>query len=159
VGKVHTIRKLLSCSFSSGKYAGRAPDDTVLMRAFIGGVIGLSVPCVPILLSGDISVSQTAEAWATWLIGFAATTMAVRGVLASQKRQSRTIHWSAITALTRLVVGLTYGTFKLPIATLPMLAMSWYLKFEPPPAKQLKCIGWTLVVGTVASATWMIASF
>lgn len=30
---------ILSCSFSSEKYAGRAPDDTVLMRVFIGGAM------------------------------------------------------------------------------------------------------------------------
>lgn len=30
-------RLILSCSFSSLKYAHRAPDDTVLMRVFIGG--------------------------------------------------------------------------------------------------------------------------
>ncbi|MCA9132071.1 MAG: protoporphyrinogen oxidase [Planctomycetales bacterium] len=30
-------RTILSCSFSSLKYPGRAPEDTVLMRVFIGG--------------------------------------------------------------------------------------------------------------------------
>lgn len=30
---------ILSCSFSSEKYAGRAPDGTVLMRVFIGGAM------------------------------------------------------------------------------------------------------------------------
>ncbi len=30
-------RRILSCSFSSLKYAGRAPEGTVLLRAFIGG--------------------------------------------------------------------------------------------------------------------------
>jgi oxygen-dependent protoporphyrinogen oxidase len=28
---------ILSCSFSSMKYPGRAPDDAVLMRVFVGG--------------------------------------------------------------------------------------------------------------------------
>src|SRR5690606_12727383 len=30
---------ILSCSFSSEKYAGRAPDGTLLMRVFIGGAM------------------------------------------------------------------------------------------------------------------------
>jgi len=30
-------RRLLNCSFSSIKYAGRAPDGSVLLRAFVGG--------------------------------------------------------------------------------------------------------------------------
>jgi len=47
----------------------------------------------------------------------------------------------------------------LPIATLPMLVMSWYLTLDPPPAKQLKRVGWTLVVGTIASAAWVTFVF
>ena len=56
------------------------------------GIIGLSVPCVPILLAGDTLIQLAMEAWGTWLIGFGATTLAVRGVIASQKRQSRALH-------------------------------------------------------------------
>jgi oxygen-dependent protoporphyrinogen oxidase len=37
-------RTILSCSFASMKYAGRAPDDSVLLRVFIGGA------CQPRLL-------------------------------------------------------------------------------------------------------------
>ncbi|WP_063825895.1 YwiC-like family protein [Rhodopirellula europaea] len=119
------------------------------------GVFGLSVPCVPIMLADGFGISTTNEAWSTWLIGFTATTMAVRGVIAAQKRHSRLVHWTAMIGLTLLVTGLTLAGFRLPIATLPMLAMSWYLMFDPPPAKQLKRVGWTLVVGTIASAAWM----
>lgn len=32
-------RSVLSCSFSSVKYAGRAPDDSVLLRNFLGGAL------------------------------------------------------------------------------------------------------------------------
>src|SRR5262249_56131321 len=32
-------RALLACSFSSVKFAGRAPQDQVLLRAFIGGAL------------------------------------------------------------------------------------------------------------------------
>lgn len=120
------------------------------------GVVGLSVSCVPIMLASGLGASTTYEVWATWLLGFAATTMAVRGVIAAQKRHSRLVHWTAMLGLTLLVVGLTLAGFRLPIATLPMLAMSWYLMLDPPPAKQLKRVGWTLVVGTIASAVWMI---
>ncbi|QDV62531.1 YwiC-like family protein [Crateriforma conspicua] len=119
------------------------------------GVVGLSVPCVPIMLAGKAPLALTLEAWSTWLIGFAATTMAVRGVIATQKRQARWLHWWSLGGLTLLVVLLTYRAMQLPIVTFPMLVMSWYLMVDPPHAKQLKRVGWTLVVGTVASAIWM----
>ena len=119
------------------------------------GIIGLSVPCVPILLAGDIPVGLTMEAWGTWLIGFGATTLAVRGVIASQKRQSRAIHWGVIAGLSIAVAALTWAGFQIPIVTLPMISMSWYLLYAPPPAKQLKRVGWTLVGGTFATACWM----
>jgi oxygen-dependent protoporphyrinogen oxidase len=32
-------RSLIACSFSSVKFAGRAPDDQVLLRAFAGGAM------------------------------------------------------------------------------------------------------------------------
>ncbi|WP_182866428.1 YwiC-like family protein [Stieleria mannarensis] len=119
------------------------------------GVVGLSVPCVPILLAGAIPTNQAFEIWTTWLIGFAATTMAVRGVIAAQKRNSRTVHWSAIASLSTLATGLVVLTDSLALVTLPMLAISLYLMLWPPPAKHLKRVGWTLVAGTVASAIWM----
>lgn len=119
------------------------------------GVIALSAPCVPILLAGSMSIGVTLESWGTWLIGFASTTMAVRGVIAAQKRQSRALHWSSLAMLTLAAVGLTIIGFSVPIVLLPMIAMSWYLMFDPPHAKQLKRVGWTLVIGTVTSAVWM----
>jgi len=43
------------------------------------------------------------------------------------------------------------------LASLPMLCASWYLLLAPPPAKQLRRIGWTLVAVTVATAICMLA--
>ena len=40
-------RRILACSFASEKFAGRAPDDHVLLRVFIGGALQ------PELLRGD----------------------------------------------------------------------------------------------------------
>ncbi|QDV47059.1 hypothetical protein Enr13x_69680 [Stieleria neptunia] len=128
-------------------------------RSLLGqlwGIVGLSVPCVPILLAGAIPSDLAIEIWTTWLIGFAATTMAVRGVIAAQKRHPRTIHWLAICALSVLVIGRYTSSSSLAIVTLPMLAMSGWLIIWPPPAKHLKRVGWTLVVGTVVTAVWMI---
>lgn len=32
-------RKLIGCTFTSNKFSGRAPDDSVLLRAFVGGAL------------------------------------------------------------------------------------------------------------------------
>ncbi len=120
------------------------------------GVSGLSVPCVPILLAGNIAPPIAWQAWGTWVLGFAATTMAVRGVITAQKRASRALHWWSLSMLTVAVAILFLAGYSLPLVTLPMLAMSWYLMLQPPPAKQLRRVGWTLVAGTVASALWMV---
>ena len=127
-------------------------------RTLVGqlwGIIGLSVPCVPILVAGDSPVGERMLRQVSCFCRFGATTLAVRGVIASQKRQSRALHWSIIAGLSLAVAALTWAGFQLPIVTLPMISMSWYLLYAPPPAKHLKRVGWTLVGGTFATACWM----
>lgn len=123
----------------------------------VWGIVGLSIACVPILLAGGQPVSQTLEIWTTWLIGFASTTMAVRGIIGAQKRQSRAIHWSTITGLSVLMGVLMSLGYALAITALPMILMSWYLMIQPPPARQLKRVGWSLVAGTITTAVWMVS--
>lgn len=120
------------------------------------GVMGLSAPSVPILLAGEASATVALQVWGAWIIGFAATTMAVRSVIAAQKRSSRVLPWLSLAVLSLAVSVLGSVGYWLPFATLPMLAMSLYLMLEPPPAKQLRRVGWTLVAGTTASALWMV---
>jgi hypothetical protein len=120
------------------------------------GVIGLSVPCVPILLSGEVPLAQTLEIWLTWLIGFAATTIAVRAVIAAQKRCSTSLYLVSVLGLSVIVAMLATIQHSWVIAALPMLVISVYLVLQPPPAKQLKRVGWTLVFGTVFTSLWMI---
>lgn len=123
------------------------------------GVVGLSVPCLPMLLAGRVDLSISIEAWATWLVGFSSTTIAVRSVIAAQKRRPRQFHLIALTILTLMVLLASFiGRFELPIVTAPMLMMSWYLLCSPPPAKYLKQVGWTLVLGTVATGVWMVVA-
>ncbi len=116
------------------------------------GVAGLSVPCVPILIAGGLSVPQTLLVWSVWLLGFVSTTLAVRGVIAAQKRQPRALHWSGLGLTTVAIAGAVWAGIWLPLASLPMIAASWLLMLWPPPAKYLKRVGWTLVVGTITTA-------
>ena len=120
------------------------------------GVVGLSAPCVPILLAGETPMDVALATWTIWLIGFTSTTLAVRSVIASQKQQPRSLHWMIVMLATAAIVSAALAGVYWPLISLPMILMSWYLLFRPPPAKQLKRVGWTLVAGTVATATMMV---
>lgn len=157
VGSTNVRMSLLGCGvLAIASFSLAVAGKHKSLGGQLWGVISLSVPCVPILLAGGVGTALTVEAWGTWLIGFSATTMAVRAVIAAQKRQSRILHSAAIVTLSLLVAALTSAAIKLPIAALPMLLMSWYLIIDPPHARQLKRIGWALAGGTTASAGWMI---
>ena len=119
------------------------------------GVAGLSVPCVPILIAGGMSVPHAAVVWLVWLIGFMSITLAVRGVIAAQKRQPRTLHWWGLGLATMAIVGAAMSGIWLPLAALPMVAASGWLMVSPPPAKYLKRIGWTLIGVTIATAAFV----
>lgn len=123
------------------------------------GVVGLSAPSVPISLTGDIDSRAAMVIWLIWLLGFTSTTVAVRGVIAAQKRRPRLVHWLILTGaslwMTILVIGHSYE----PLIVLPMLIPSWYLMLLPPPARYLKRVGWALVVGTVATGSLIAVLF
>ncbi len=80
----------------------------------------------------------------------------VRGVIASQKRQSKFIFWALLSILSVLVALGINGSFDLALATLPMLLMSWLLMLRPPSTKHLKRVGWSLVAATVLTAILVI---
>ncbi len=116
------------------------------------GVVGLSLPCVPILLAAEVPWQPTLLVWLAWLMGFVSTTLAVRGVIAAQKGQPRTTHWLVLS-----IVTASAGMFMLlgkwlPLAALPMVLASWILMLWPPPAKHLRRVGWTLVAVTSLTA-------
>ena len=121
------------------------------------GMIGLSLPCISILLAGGESVGQALSFWGVWILGFAATTLGVRGMMANQKNRSRQLHLLALTILTLAIgIGSARGCMW-PLATLPMIGVSWYLLISPPPLKQLKRVGWVMVIGTLTTAFLIVA--
>jgi hypothetical protein len=123
------------------------------------GVISLSAPCVPILLASGMDVEESFGIWAIRLIGLTATTVAVRGVIATQKRQSRINLWSALAIVSlAAVLGLVMRLDEM-VAVLPMVAPSWYLMLKPPAPKYLKRVGWTLVGATLATGILIALRF
>ena len=124
--------------------------------AQIWGVVGLSVVCVPIYLSAGWSVSSALIVWTAWLFGFCATTTAVRAVIANQKRKPRILHGCMEVAIAAAIIALAVSTSRVYTAIVPMVLASGYLMAVPPPATQLKRVGWSLVAATLVSAIAMI---
>ncbi len=116
------------------------------------GVLGLSSPAVPVLLAGGVPLLSVLQIWGIYLLGFLATTLAVRGVIASQKQRPRQLHWLVLLSVTAVVGGFIAAGETWPMAALPMVLMSWVLMASPPPARQLKQVGWSLVSVTVLTA-------
>ncbi|WP_425395791.1 protoporphyrinogen oxidase [Aeoliella sp.] len=54
-------RPLQACSFSSVKYAGRAPDGTVVLRAFFGGALRPELPSLEEAELIELAKSETAK--------------------------------------------------------------------------------------------------
>ena len=120
------------------------------------GVVGLSAPCVPMLLAGNVNAGQALSIWVTWLLGFTATTFVVHSVIAAQKRTPRGVYAAILVTVSLVVavdIALRVNGFA---AILPMLAVSWFLYFRPPPARHLRRVGWTLVAATIAAALLII---
>lgn len=125
--------------------------------AQLWGLVGLTAPCLPVLLSAGFSVVASLAIWSVWLIGFSSTTVAVRAVIAAQKRRPRTIHLVCLIALTvgTIMATRSFGWWLLISA--PLVSAGWYLFICPPPATKLRRIGWTLVAMTMATAALIVA--
>jgi hypothetical protein len=123
------------------------------------GVLGLSAPSVPILIAGDVSTADACRIWAVFLMGFLATTLAVRSVIAFQKRQPRFLHLAMLSILSIALLILAGTSHRWILAAIPMVGISWYLLLLPPPAKHLKRVGWSLVSGTLLTACLTAAAF
>jgi hypothetical protein len=128
-------------------------------RTFAGqlwGTVGLSAPCVPILLAAGVPIPASLAVWSVWLLGFAASTGAVRSVIAAQKRQPRWLHFVLMSAVSAVVIGLASRWGNWPLVCLPMLLASWWLMLAPPPVRLIRRVGWSLVTVTVATALLMV---
>lgn len=126
------------------------------LQGQLWGVVGLSATCLPILFAGGIPTVRTLDIWLVWLLGFSATTLAVRGVIAAQKRQPRSIHWAIIGLLNGALLALALGSHARVLVVLPMLVMSAYLLAWPPPAKRLMRVGWSTLCVTLVTAVALL---
>ncbi len=118
-------------------------------------IVGLSLPSVAIFLSGGLSFSSGLMFWGVWLLGFPATTVAVRSVIAAQKSQSRRFCDFILIPISLGVLASPFPLMSWAAPAIPMIAASWYLRIYPPPARHLKRVGWALVLSTIATGAWV----
>lgn len=120
------------------------------------GVVGLSATCLPILFAGGMPLVQVVDIWLVWLLGFSATTLAVRGVIAAQKRKPRSIYLAVFGLLTVVLLGLAVSSHPRVLVAMPMWTMSVYVLAWPPPAKYLWRVGWSSLGCTLATAVVLL---
>jgi len=123
------------------------------------GTVALSAPSVPVLLASGCNRATAVAIWLVWIVGFLSTTVAVRGVIAAQKRQARGLLWMILISASLTCALLLWGLTDGALAAAPMIAMSWYLMLEPPPARKLKQVGWSLAGATVFTGVLIVLRF
>jgi hypothetical protein len=151
---------LVACLVSGG--AGLAAAMLGHQRAAatqLWSVLALTMPCTAVLLAGGLGAATSLAVWMTFAIGFLSTTLAVRGVIAAQKRRPRRGHLLGLAGLTFALAVLSIVVSPRALAVAPMVAMSWALWVQPPPARHLKRVGWGLVAVTLWTAAFVIAAY
>lgn len=121
------------------------------------GVASLSAPSLAISLLAGAAWQTSVSTWCTWLLGFAATTSGVRSVIAAQKQKPRFVYLAAMVVLTTAAILLLLPLKLSPLSCLPMVLAGWYLHFCPPPVRQIRRVGWTLVGVTLFTAILQVA--
>jgi hypothetical protein len=113
----------------------------------------LSSAALPVAIAAGASTFTARSAWAAWLVAFAASTLAVRAVVAHAKAPMVLPHrvrgplTLAIAAIVLERVG-----FLTPLGAAgaaPMLALALALAAAPPRPTALRRVGWALVAASI----------
>jgi hypothetical protein len=126
--------------------------------------VTLSGWSLPVALAGSAETSAAVALWLCWTLGFALATLAVHQVLAHNKGKARPAAAVAITALSLLVFAALLASARgqaLPsmaaFGFLPLGLISVVLAHLPPPAKQIRRVGWQLMAAGVLTAVLLLA--
>lgn len=116
----------------------------------------LAAAALPVALAAGVAPALAWSAWAAWCMAFAASTLAVRAVIA-HARNPRGLASRLAAPLTACAVAaaLAGGGVLLPAAALgaaPMLLLALAVAARPPSPRSLKRVGWSLVAASFALA-------
>jgi hypothetical protein len=130
----------------------------------ITAAAALSGTAFPVAIAGGLPVASALIAWLVWALGLAVVTVAVRGVIAHARRQLDGSLWLRALPAVALAVsaGALAATRLLPLgaslAIAPFCAAAAGLCAYPPPVKQMRVVGWSLVAASVLTAVILIVA-
>lgn len=116
---------------------------------------------LPVAIAAGVTPERAFGAWAAWCLGFGASTLAVRSVIAHAR--------APVAPLRRLLAPMiaigvaaalwASGVLRAPaaIGVAPLLALSLGLAARPPSPRSLRRVGWALVAASFALAIALVA--
>jgi hypothetical protein len=121
------------------------PDEIVAGAA-------LAAASLPVAIASGVSIAAAWSAWIAWAIAFAASTIAVRAVVAHARAHVAWFRRAAgPLALAVATFALARGGVVTPLAAAgaaPMLVAAIALAVAPPPPTALRRVGWALVAAS-----------
>ncbi len=123
----------------------------------------LSATALPVARAGGAPLGSSLVVVAVWTVGFAVATVVIRGVIAASRGDAAarlplraTLPAVALVAGAGLwSVGPAARAFALGVAPLCLLSLA--LAIWPPPARQIRAVGWANVAASVVTLVALIA--
>jgi hypothetical protein len=128
----------------------------------ITAAAALSATALPVAIAAGSPVAFAFAEWVVWALGLAVVTVAVRGVIAQARRQlqgSLLRRALPAIALAGAASGLAFARVLppgAPLAVAPLCAAAVGLCAFPPPMKQMRRVGWSLVAASVLTAAILV---
>ncbi len=116
----------------------------------------LAGAAVPVAVAGGLDPATAAWAWATWSLGFAAVTVAVRDVIARGKRPRRPAGPIGLAAVVATAGVLATWVDRQVLAGAPLIAIAVALAVVPASPRRLRQIGWGLVIASLLTGGWLV---
>jgi hypothetical protein len=112
----------------------------------------LSAGSLPVAIASGVSIATASSAWIAWTIAFAASTVAVRAVVAHARTR---VGWFRRAAGPLALALATFALARAGLVTAlaaagaaPMLVVAIALAVAPPPPAALRRVGWALVAAS-----------
>lgn len=108
--------------------------------------------CLPVLAAESADLATALQVWGAWALGFAASTAAVRAIIATAKGSSESGSGWALALPPALAVSTAALGAPAVLTGAPLLLSALALRFARPSTKRLRQVGWVLVAASVVTA-------